>query len=213
MSDSLQQTVHGCGTASKIHYTIYGILALSILPFAIWTFYQHFKMYHSNNSLANKLLYKLSIAVYLCTVIGTFFTVTTSFGACIILPTIWWQLWFMQNLFWLTQWFLFIVLLFSRYLILCIPIFPYMTQPFRCLTLWQGENCISWICVSAINMHHLFLLDSIFRSGYFHLNGTCRINFCNSNLIWYWMDSGINSNHYICYILSSFIHFKIESDQ
>ena len=115
MSTTYAPTVTGCGTASRIHYTIYGILALTILPFVSWTFYRHVKIYYSNKSSVNKLLYRLSVAVYLCTIFGTLFTITTSFGACIISPQIWWQIWFMQNLFWLIQWFLYIGLLFSRY--------------------------------------------------------------------------------------------------
>ena len=108
-----QQTINGCGNISKIHYIIYGIISISILPFAIWCCYKHIK-HHRSTSSNNKLLFRLSIAVYICTILGSIFTTTTSFGACIIPPLLWFNIWNLQGLCWISQWFFFIWLLFSR---------------------------------------------------------------------------------------------------
>lgn len=109
-----QKTINGCGNVSRIHYIIYGILAISILPFAIWCCYKHIKHHYSTSS-NNKLLFRLSTAVYLCTIFGSLFTTATSFGACILPLQLWFSIWNLQGLCWISQWFFFIWLLFSRF--------------------------------------------------------------------------------------------------
>ena len=108
-------TINGCGNISKIHYIIYGILAISILPLAAWTCYKHIKLYYSPKSIS-KVLYRLSITIYLCTIFGSLLTVITSFGACIFIFRIWGSLWLFQSFLWILQWQFFIILLFCRYL-------------------------------------------------------------------------------------------------
>lgn len=114
MSDRTHQAQHGCGKLSRLHWTIFGILSISILPLAFWCSYKHIKHFYSTDSNA-KLLFKLSIAVYLFTILGSLFTTITSFSACHISDTIWTSLWSLQGLCWILQWFFFVCLLFSRY--------------------------------------------------------------------------------------------------
>ena len=108
-----------CGTMScesswKIVYITYGILGISVMPLALWCCYKHINV-HRTKSSRNKLLYGLSIAVYLCTIIGSIFTTIGSFAGCYISTSVWYQLWYAQCIFWVLQLFFFIWLLFSRY--------------------------------------------------------------------------------------------------
>ena len=107
-------TINGCGNISRIHYIIYGILAVLILPVAMWTIHKHIKLYHSTPSVS-KLLFRLSITIYLCTIFGSSLTIITSFGACILTWGTWGFLWLIQSFLWVLQWQFFIILLFCRY--------------------------------------------------------------------------------------------------
>ena len=110
------QTINGCSDVAKIHYTTYGVLCALTLPFILWGALKHVKMYHRTPEQPNKLLYRLSIALYLCTISSSIFTMSTSFGACIIWAELWIKLWTIQSYCWLLQWVFFILLLFSRYI-------------------------------------------------------------------------------------------------
>ena len=105
--------IAGCQTTWRIIYGSYGILGTSVLPLALWCSYKHIK-YQAKTS-SNKLLYRLSIAVYLCTIAGSILTGITSFLGCFMSPALWFLIWYIQFIAWILQWFFFIWLLFSRY--------------------------------------------------------------------------------------------------
>ena len=117
MSNISSQTLNGCRPIARLHYTIYGIIATSILPFTFWGVYKHIKFHYvqRSNNKNNNSLNRLTIALYICTILSLTITSATSFGACILSRNLWHLLWQTQSGFWIIQWFLFIFILFSRY--------------------------------------------------------------------------------------------------
>ena len=111
---SSQQTLNGCSSVARIHYTTYGIIAVTILPVTFWGVYKHIQ-FHSSQISKNKSLNRLTMCLYLCTILSLVFTTITSFGACILANHLWHLSWNIQTAFWMLQWFSFIFILFSRF--------------------------------------------------------------------------------------------------
>ena len=106
----------GCDITWRAVYISYGILSASVMPIAIWCSYKHIKSYYSDKSNHNKLLYRMSLAVYLITIIASIINTVSQFGSCNIAANIYYQLWYFQWICFILQWFFFIFLLFTRYI-------------------------------------------------------------------------------------------------
>ena len=119
--------VNGCDNASRIHFQVYGALAVSMLPFTIWCCYKHIKMHYST-STSDKHLFRISIGVYLCTTLWSILGAITSFGVCHLSPDLWFNIWRIQRVLWILQWFCFISLLFTRYTSCITYIYIYITR-------------------------------------------------------------------------------------
>ena len=140
-----------CNVNWEIFYISTGIIGgIPVLPVAIWCSYKHIKSNLSTTKSkvkSSKLLFRLSICLYLCTILGSIFTFASRVLGCYISLNLWNMLWYLSVMCWLCQLFLFILLLFSR----CV-ISISVNQSVSCHSIKspqmhdkQSENCIPWI--------------------------------------------------------------------
>ena len=97
----------------------YAIFSASVLPFAIWCTNKHMEYY--SKQIDSKLVHRLSMAVYICTIIVSIFLTIQSIAACFVDSSspagyLFLVSWFIQNTTRLAQWLTFAMLLFSRYI-------------------------------------------------------------------------------------------------
>ena len=141
-----------CTLAQKLIYGSYGVIGISVVPFAIWCTYKHVQFYHSNKTKKNKsnLLYRLSLAIYIATIISSISGTIATIIACYVPLSLWLKIWYIECIFWVLQWMFFILLLFSRYctfpysLPIINPFFRYRTNT-NCTI--QSLDSICWLCV------------------------------------------------------------------
>lgn len=129
----------GCGNVAKIHYIIYGLLAISIIPVTMWSIYNH-RQYRKRENIKDKQLfvYRLSITIYVGTFIESLLSASTTFGACYLSRALWDSIWFFYCICFVFNWAIFLLLLFSRYIV----IKSSMISPFRCCV-YVDTACIS----------------------------------------------------------------------
>ena len=105
-----------CNSPWMIVFISWGLIGISVFPFAIWSTYRHIKFHQTNKSKnQSNLLYRLSIGIYTCTIISSISTAISNFSVCYISTTTWYSIWFIECICWAFQWFFLILLLFSRY--------------------------------------------------------------------------------------------------
>jgi len=93
-------------------FKVQGALAISILPFVFWCAYKHTQRHRKTKSA--RLVYSLSVAQYLCTLIASVAAGIWTFAGCQISMSLSWLMYYVQTAFWLFQWMFFILLLFCR---------------------------------------------------------------------------------------------------
>eukprot|EP01084_Bolivina_argentea_P058722 107211_1 len=102
-----------CNLTWKILQMSLGTLGFIILPLAVWCLHQHIR--YQKKNVSPKKLYRLSIAVYICTIIGSISAVVQGFTWCSDLSSwIPFLSWVLQQIAWTSQWIFLIGLLFSR---------------------------------------------------------------------------------------------------
>ena len=106
-----------CSFVWSVTQKLQATLAFAVLPFSIWCLLKHIKNNKKSDPDSSTILYKLSITIYLCTIIGSMSTTFVGFTSCTNFDSFTFFAWLLQWITWIIQYSVFLLLLFLRYII------------------------------------------------------------------------------------------------